>query len=38
MASNISAEHLVGVAGSGYADDMAVGGFEWAEVDGLFYL
>ncbi len=29
FAANISAEHFVGLAGSGYADGMAVGGFEW---------
>src|SRR5512141_631638 len=32
FAANISAEHFVGLAGSGYADGMAVGGFEWMAV------
>src|SRR5512143_2295198 len=29
LASNISAEHVVGLAGDGYRVGMAVGGFEW---------
>jgi len=29
FAANISAEHFVGLAGSGYATGMAVGGYEW---------
>ena len=32
FAANISAEHFVGLAGSGYADGMAVGAFEWMAV------
>lgn len=32
FASNISAEHFVGLAGSGFAIGMAVGGFEWMAV------
>jgi SSS family solute:Na+ symporter len=32
FAANISSEHFVGLAGSGYADGMAVGGFEWMAV------
>lgn len=32
FASNISAEHFVGLAGSGFALGMAVGGFEWMAV------
>lgn len=32
FAANISAEHFVGLAGSGYKDGMAVGGFEWMAV------
>ena len=32
FAANISAEHFVGLAGTGYADGMAVGGFEWMAV------
>src|SRR5271157_6230134 len=32
FAANISAEHFVGLAGSGYSDGMAVGGFEWMAV------
>ena len=32
FAANISAEHFVGLAGSGYAGGMAVGGFEWMAV------
>jgi SSS family solute:Na+ symporter len=32
FAANISAEHFVGLAGSGYAGGMAVGGYEWSAV------
>ncbi len=32
FASNISAEHFVGLAGSGFAIGMAIGGFEWMAV------
>lgn len=32
FAANISAEHFVGLAGSGYAGGLAVGGFEWMAV------
>jgi SSS family solute:Na+ symporter len=32
FAANISSEHFVGLAGSGYSDGMAVGGFEWMAV------
>jgi solute:Na+ symporter, SSS family len=32
FASNISAEHFVGLAGSGFAVGMAMGGFEWMAV------
>ena len=32
FASNISAEHFVGLAGSGFAIGMAVGGFEWMAI------
>ena len=32
FAANISAEHFVGLAGSGFATGMAVGGFEWMAV------
>lgn len=32
FASNISAEHIVGLAGSGFAIGMAVGGFEWMAI------
>jgi solute:Na+ symporter, SSS family len=32
FAANISAEHFVGLAGSGFATGMAVGGFEWIAV------
>jgi solute:Na+ symporter, SSS family len=32
FASNISAEHFVGLAGSGFAMGLAVGGFEWMAV------
>lgn len=32
FAANISAEHFVGLAGSGYADGLAVGGYEWSAV------
>lgn len=32
FAANISAEHFVGLAGSGYASGMAVGGYEWSAV------
>ncbi len=32
FASNISAEHIVGLAGSGFAVGMAFGGFEWMAV------
>ena len=32
FAANISAEHFVGLAGAGYADGMAVGGFEWMAI------
>jgi len=32
FAANISAEHFVGLAGSGYAGGMAVGGYEWTAV------
>jgi len=32
FASNISAEHFVGLAGSGFAVGMAIGGFEWMAV------
>jgi SSS family solute:Na+ symporter len=32
FAANISAEHFVGLAGAGYADGMAVAGFEWMAV------
>ena len=32
FAANISAEHFVGLAGSGYAVGMAVGGYEWSAV------
>jgi solute:Na+ symporter, SSS family len=32
FASNISAEHFVGLAGGGYAGGMAVGGFEWMAI------
>src|SRR6202789_3163574 len=32
FAANISSEHFVGLAGSGYTDGMAVGGFEWMAV------
>jgi len=32
FAANISAEHFVGLAGSGYAGGLAVGGFEWMAI------
>ncbi len=32
LASNISAEHFVGLAGSGFAIGMCIGGFEWIAV------
>ena len=32
FAAGISAEHFVGLAGSGYSDGMAVGGFEWMAI------
>jgi SSS family solute:Na+ symporter len=32
FAANISAEHFVGLAGSGYSGGMAVGGYEWSAV------
>jgi len=32
FAANISAEHFVGLAGSGYSDGLAVGGYEWVAV------
>ncbi len=32
FAANISAEHFVGLAGSGYSGGLAVGGFEWMAV------
>jgi len=32
FAANISAEHFVGLAGSGYSGGMAVGGFEWMAI------
>jgi solute:Na+ symporter, SSS family len=32
FAANISAEHFVGLAGSGYTSGMAVGGFEWMAI------
>jgi solute:Na+ symporter, SSS family len=32
FAANISAEHFVGLAGSGFAIGLAVGGFEWMAV------
>ena len=32
FASNISAEHFVGLAGGGFAIGMAIGGFEWMAV------
>lgn len=32
FAAGISAEHFVGLAGSGYAGGMAVGGFEWMAI------
>jgi len=32
FASNISAEHIVGLAGTGFAVGMAVGGFEWMAI------
>jgi SSS family solute:Na+ symporter len=32
LASNISAEHFVGLAGSGFSIGLAVGGFEWMAV------
>jgi solute:Na+ symporter, SSS family len=32
FAANISAEHFVGLAGSGYDGGMAVGGYEWSAV------
>lgn len=32
LASNISAEHFVGLAGSGFAIGMAIGGYEWMAV------
>lgn len=32
FASNISAEHFVGLAGAGFAIGMAMGGFEWMAV------
>jgi SSS family solute:Na+ symporter len=32
FASNISAEHFVGLAGSGFAIGMAIGGFEWMAI------
>ena len=32
FAANISAEHFVGLAGSGYTLGMAVGGFEWMAI------
>ena len=32
LASNISAEHFVGLAGSGFAIGMAIGGYEWIAV------
>ena len=32
FASNISAEHFVGLAGSGFAMGLAVGGFEWMAI------
>ncbi len=32
FAANISAEHFVGLAGSGYAGGMAVGGYEWSAI------
>jgi SSS family solute:Na+ symporter len=32
FAANISAEHFVGLAGSGYSGGMAVGGCEWSAV------
>jgi SSS family solute:Na+ symporter len=32
FAANISSEHFVGLAGSGYSDGLAVGGFEWMAV------
>lgn len=32
FASNISAEHIVGLAGSGFAIGLAAGGFEWMAI------
>jgi SSS family solute:Na+ symporter len=32
FAANISAEHFVGLAGSGYTIGMAMGGFEWMAI------
>src|ERR1017187_3105081 len=32
FAANISAEHFVGLAGSGYSGGLAVGGYEWSAV------
>ncbi len=32
FAANISAEHIVGLAGSGWRGGMAVGGFEWMAI------